>query len=119
MPRQHPRNPLFYRAFHLTAGALLLSLPVWIWLAQGRQSSAWPWFAWILFFCLPVLGATFLVFGIVASDRKITSFRIAATDNTLILAILALPLYLILKRFRRKTRRHLLSPTSPPPTARK
>ena len=100
--------PLFYRSFHLTLGGLLLILPVLIWTSQGSRSGSWPLFAWILFYCLPVLGIGVLAFGIFASDQKIDSLRIAATANSFVIAILAVPLYLVLSSIRRKKREQSL-----------
>ena len=97
-----PQPPLFYRSFHLTVGGLFLILPVLIWISQGSQSGSWPRFAWILFFCLPIIGIGFLAFGIFASDQKIDSIRIVAFDSTILLAILTVPLYLVLKGIQRK-----------------
>jgi len=100
-------DTLYNRSFFLTFGGLMLTLPVWIWVAQGRQSGSWPVFAWILFFCMPIVGACFLLFGIIASDQKIdSSIYIVPTRNGLIMAILALPLYCILKTIRRKRPLH-------------
>jgi hypothetical protein len=100
--KKQNKEPLFYRSFHLTVGGYFLILPVLIWIAQGSQSAGWPLFAWVLFFCLPIIGAGFLVFGIMASDQKIASIRIVAINSTIIMAILAVPLYLILKGIQRK-----------------
>ncbi|HSY19328.1 MAG TPA: hypothetical protein VK815_13375 [Candidatus Acidoferrales bacterium] len=100
--------PLFYRSFHLTVGGMGLLLPVLIWASQGSQSGSWPQFAWILFFCLPIAGIGFLLFGIFASDQKIASMRIAAFDSTILIAILAVPLYVVLSGIQRKRRERLL-----------
>ena len=100
--------PLFYRSFHLTLGGLLLILPVLIWISQGSQSGSWPHFAWILFFCLPVIGANLLAFGIFASDERIDSIHIVATGSSIFMAILAVPLYLVLSGIQRKKREQAL-----------
>jgi hypothetical protein len=102
------KPPLFYRSFHLTSGGLLLVLPVLIWRSQGSQSGSWPLFAWILFFCLPMAAIGLLLFGIIASDEKIASIRIAAFDTTIFVAILAVPLYLVLRAIQRKKREQAL-----------
>jgi hypothetical protein len=102
------KPPLFYRSFHLTVGGLLLILPVLIWTSQGSQSGNWPPFAWILFFGLPVIGAGFLAFGIIASDEKIDSIHIVAIPSNLFIAILAIPLYLVLIGIQRKKRQRSL-----------
>jgi hypothetical protein len=102
MSKEHEKDALLYRSFHLTAGGLFLVLPVWIWLAQGSRSGSWPLFAWILFFILPILGAGFLLFGIIASDRKVASIGIVATPSNLVLATIAFPLYFLLRGIRRK-----------------
>jgi hypothetical protein len=103
------RKPtLFYRSFHLTVGGLLLILPVLIWTSQGSQSGSWPMFAWILFFCLPVVGVGLLAFGIIASDERIDSIHIVAMPSSFFIAILAVPLYLVLSGFQRKKRQHAL-----------
>ena len=86
----------------------MLILPVLIWTTQGHESDSWPLYAWIMFFCLPIVGAGFLVFGIIASDGKIASIRIVAFDSTILLAILAVPLYLVLKGIQRKKREQAL-----------
>jgi uncharacterized membrane protein len=104
MSKEHKRDALFYRSFHLSFGGLLLILPALIWIAQGHQSGSWPLFAWVLFFCLPVFGIAFLIFGIVASNEKIGSIRIVATSSSIFMAILAVPLYLVLRSIRRKKR---------------
>jgi hypothetical protein len=98
------KPPLFYRSFHLTLGGLLLILPVLIWIAQGSQSGSWPRFAWIPFFFLPIAGACFLVFGIIASDKKIDTIHIVAIPSNFFIAILAVPLYLVLKGIQHKKR---------------
>jgi hypothetical protein len=49
-------------------------------------------------------GIGLLLFGIIASDKKIASIRIAAFDSTVFLAVLAVPLYLILRAIQRKKR---------------
>jgi len=108
MPKKHSKPPLFYRSFHLTFGGLMLILPVLIWASQGSQSGSWPQYAWIMFYCLPIVGIGFLAFGILASDQKIASIRIVAFDSTILLAILAVPLYLVLKGIQRKKREKLL-----------
>lgn len=102
MSSKYRQDPLFYRSFHLTFGGLMSILPAVIWLAQGNQSGNWPRWAWILFFCMPVVGIGFLLFGIFASDQKIASVRVVAFESTILLAILSLPLYLILREVRRK-----------------
>jgi hypothetical protein len=55
-------------------------------------------------FLMPIAGACFLLFGIFASDKKINSTRIVAIPNNYLVAILAVPLYLILKGIRRRKR---------------
>ena len=102
MSKQHEKDALLCRSFHLTVGGLFLVLPVWIWLAQGNRSGNWPLFAWILFFSLPFIGAGFVVFGIVASDRKVSSIGIVATPSSILIATIAVPLYFILKAIRVK-----------------
>jgi hypothetical protein len=104
MSKKRSKPPLFYRSFHLTLGGLLLILPALIWISQGSQSSRWPLFAWILFFCLPVLGAGLLAFGIIASDKKMDSIHIVASPSNLFIAIMAVPLYLVLSGIKRKKR---------------
>jgi hypothetical protein len=77
-------------------------------MAQGDQSGSWPYLAWVLYFCLPAIGVGFLAFGIIASDKKIASIHIVATDSAIIMALLALPLYLLLGAVQRK--KHARSP---------
>jgi hypothetical protein len=69
---------------------------------DGSHSSSWPLHAWIIFFFLSIGGAYFLLFGILASDQKIASTHIAAIPDNFLGAILAIPLYLILRGFQRK-----------------
>jgi hypothetical protein len=108
MSKKQEKEPLFYRSIHLTGGGLFLVLPVLIWAAQGSESSAWPLYAWILYFCLPIIGVGWLAFGILASDTKINSIRIGATPNNFVMAILAVPLYLVLKGIRQRKREQAL-----------
>ena len=107
MSKKH-QPPLFYRSFHLTLGSLLLILPVLIWTSQGSQSGSWPLFAWILFCCLPVVGAGRLTFGIMASDKRINSIHIVAMPSSFFIALLAVPLYLVLSGIQRKKREQAL-----------
>jgi uncharacterized membrane protein len=104
MSKKHSKPPLFYRSFHLTLGGLLLILPILIWMAQGNQSGSWPRFSWILLFSLPIAGACFLVFGIIASDKKIDAIHRVAIPSNFFIAILAVPLYLALSGIQRKKR---------------
>ena len=86
--------PLSYRSFHLTVGGLLLADIAGLDLGIARYSVCpLAAIAWIL--CLPIVGIGFLAFGIFASDQKIVSIRIVAFDSTILLAILAVPLYLV------------------------
>jgi hypothetical protein len=101
MSNKH-KPPLFYRSFHLTIGAVGLLLPVFIWIADGRHSGSWPIRAWIIFIFPPLLGSYFFLFGLFASDEKINSKRIAAVPDNFLVAILAVPLYLVLSGFQRK-----------------
>ena len=103
-----PKPPIYYRSFHLTLGSLLLILPVLIWASQGSQSGSWPLFAWILFFCLPVVGAGLLTFGIMASDKWIDSIHIVTMPSSFFVAILAVPLYFVLSGIQRKKRKQSL-----------
>ena len=96
------KPPLFYRSFHLTLGSVALILPVFIWFTDGRHSSTWPLKAWILLFALFIGGACIFLFGALASDQKIESTRIVATDGNLLVAILATPIYLGLRAIQRK-----------------
>jgi hypothetical protein len=102
------KPPLFYRSFHLTLGGFTLILPVFIWIREGSHSSTWPLHAWILLFVLFIGGAYFFLFGILVSDQKIDATRIAATPNNFLIAILATPLYLVLKGIQRKKHEVLL-----------
>ena len=77
-------------------------LPVFIWLTDGRHSSTWPLKAWILLFVLFIGGACIFLFGALASDRKIESTHIVATKGNLLVAVLATPLYLVLRSMQRK-----------------
>jgi hypothetical protein len=96
MSKKPRGDSLYNRSFFLNLGGLLLTLPILIWFKQGDQSHSWPLFAWILFFCLPIVGGLMLVFGIIASDRKIdSSIYIVPTGSGLTVAILAFPLYFI------------------------
>jgi hypothetical protein len=97
-------NTLYNRASFITLGGGLLLLPILIWAKQGERSHSWPLFAWILFFCLPIFGLISLIFGITASDDKIDSRAyIPPTPNGLIMAILVLPVYFVMKGFKRKS----------------
>jgi hypothetical protein len=79
------------------------ALPVLIWVKQGNRASGWPFFAWILFFSLPMFGILVLIFGVAASDSKIDSkIYIPASGGGLFMAILTFPVFLILKKFKRK-----------------
>jgi hypothetical protein len=104
MSKAHKQDPLFYRSFHLTLGGLMLILPVLIWTSQGSQSGSWPHFAWILFYCLPIAGIGFLAFGIFASDKRMNSIHIVAIPSNILLAILAVPLYIVLRGIQRRKR---------------
>jgi len=104
MSHEVHRDPLFYRSFYLTVGGLFLILPIWIWLSQGDRSGGWPLFAWILFYCLPVIGLALLIFGIAATDRRIVSMRIVATGGAIIISALSIPFYLIFKACKREKR---------------
>ena len=105
MSKNH-KPPLFYRSFYLTLGGIALILPVFIWITDGRHSSTWPLKAWIILFVLLIAGACFLLFGIFASDQKIDSTRIVAIPDNFIVAILAVPLYLVLRGIQRKKQEH-------------
>jgi hypothetical protein len=96
------KPPLFYRSFHLTLGGAALILPIFIWITDHKNSGNWPLRAWILLFVLFIGGLCIFLFGILASDEKIHSRRIAATSDNFLVAILAFPLYLVLKAIRRK-----------------
>lgn len=110
MKKSHGDTTLYTRSVLITFGGLLLMLPVWIWVKQGDRSHTWPLFAWILFFCLPIAGVGCLIFGIFASDKKIdSSFYIAPRGSGLgglAIAILAYPLYIILRDIKRKKTLH-------------
>jgi hypothetical protein len=67
-------DTLYTRSFILTLGGLLLVLPVWIWMARGRQSNSWPLFAWGLFFSLPIAGICSLIFGAIALTMWLADF---------------------------------------------
>ena len=82
-------------------------LPILIWIKQGDRSHSWPLFAWLLFFCLPIVGGLVLAFGIIASDKKIdSSICIPPTGHGIIMAIMVFPVYFILKGLRRKKTQH-------------
>jgi len=101
MSKNH-KPPLFYRSFHLTLGGFALILPVFIWITDGSNFSTWPFHALILLFVLFIGGASIFLFGVLASDQKIESTRIGATDVNLLVAALATPLYLVLRGMQRK-----------------
>jgi hypothetical protein len=101
MSKKH-KPPLFYRSFHLTLGGFAMILPVFIWFTDGRNSGTWPLHAWILLFVLLIGGASIFLFGVLASDQKIESTRIVATEGNLLMAVLATPLYLVLRGMQRK-----------------
>ena len=107
MSKKH-KPPLFFRSFHLTLGGFALILPVFIWITDGKNSGSWPFHAWILLFLLVIGGAWIFLFGILASDERIDSTGIAATSDNLLMAILATPLYLVLKAIQRKKREQSL-----------
>ena len=96
------KPPLFYRSFHLTLGGIAMILPVFIWVTDGRNSSTWPTRAWVILSVLLIGGVCFFLFGVLASDQKIESTRIVATEGNLLIAVLATPLYLILRGMQRK-----------------
>jgi hypothetical protein len=77
-------------------------LPVFIWVADGKNSSTWPTRAWVILSVLLVGGVCFFLFGVLASDQKIESTRIVATEGNLLMAVLATPLYLFLRGMQRK-----------------
>jgi peptidoglycan/LPS O-acetylase OafA/YrhL len=103
MSNKH-QPPLFYRSFHLTLGGFALILPVFIWIMEGGHSDSWPVKAWILLFVLFIGGACIFLFGVLASDQKIESTRIVATNGNLLVAVLATPMYLVLRGMQRKKR---------------
>ena len=102
------KPPLFYRSFHLTLGGVGLILPVFIWIMDGRHSSTWPLKAWILLFFLFIGGACIFLFGALASDQKIESTHVVATRGNLLMAVLATPLYLVLRGMQSKKRKQSL-----------
>jgi hypothetical protein len=99
------KPPLFYRSFHLTLGGFALILPVFIWITDGSNFSTWPFHAWILFFVLFIGGASIFLFGVLASDQKIESTHVVATRGNLLMAVLATPLYLVLRGMQSKKRK--------------
>ena len=107
MSKKH-KPPLFYRSFHLTLGGFALLLPVFIWIADGRHFHTWPVRAWVILSVLLIGGACIFLFGLLASDEKIASTRIVAIPDTFLVAILAVPVYLVLSGIQRKKRERLL-----------
>jgi hypothetical protein len=83
-------------------------LPVFIWVMDGKNSSTWPTRAWVILSVLLVGGVCFFLFGVLASDQKVESARIVATEGNLLMAVLATPLYLVLRGTQRKKREQSL-----------
>jgi uncharacterized membrane protein len=87
-------------------------LPVWIWTKQGDRSHNWPLFAWILFFCLPIAGVFCMIFGVFASDQRLDSsnsnYFVPRGSGLagLAIALLAYPLYIVLKSIKHKKTSH-------------
>jgi hypothetical protein len=98
------KPPLFYRSFHLTLGGIALLLPVFIWITDGSHSSSWPTKAWVILSVLLIAGVCIFLFGLLASDKRIDSTHIVAIPDTFLVAILAVPLYLVLRGIQRKKR---------------
>jgi len=98
--------PLFYRSFFLTVGGIGLLLPAFIWITDGRHFHTWPLRAWVILSVLLIGGVCFSLFGLLASDEKIASTRIVAIPDNFLVAILAVPLYLILRGIQRKKHEH-------------
>jgi hypothetical protein len=102
------KPPLFYRSFHLTLGGIALLLTVFIWIKEGGNYHTWPLRGWVILAVLLFGGAYFFVFGLLASDQKIESTRIVATEGNLLMAVLATPLYLVMRCMQRKKREQTL-----------
>jgi hypothetical protein len=87
-------------------------LPVLIWVKQGDRAHSWPLFAWILFCCFPIAGVCFLIFGAYASDQKLDSsnsnYFVPRGSGLagLVIALLAYPLYIVLRGIKRKKALH-------------
>ncbi len=77
-------------------------LPVFIWVTDGKTSSTWPTRAWVILSVLLVGGVCFFLFGVLASNQKIESTRIVATEGNLLMAVLATPLYVVLRGIQRR-----------------
>ena len=83
-------------------------LPAFIWVTDGKNSSTWPTRAWVILSVLLGGGVCFFLFGVLASDQKIESTRIVATEGNLLMAVLATPLYLVLRGMQRRKNKQSL-----------
>ena len=94
----------YERSCLLTLGLLFLALPAWIWHEQGERSPTWSAWAWTLLYGFVVLGTVLLMVALFASTKSVEKWADAALTHeaSVVVMIIAAPVYFILKAFTRK-----------------
>ena len=97
----------FHRCFLMTMGLLLSSIPVVVLIAQGNRRAEWPGWAWLLLLGIGAWGLA--VGGVGLFGNKKTTERWtrhmdspAHVEVSFLVAVIATPLFLLLKLFGRR-----------------
>lgn len=97
----------FSRCFLMTMGLLFAGIPVLILMTQGDQKAEWPAWAWLLLVGLGAIGVGLACVGLFGN--KSTTERwvrhadsVAHPEVPLFVAMIAAPLFFILKLFERR-----------------
>lgn len=95
------------RAFFLTLGLGLLGLTAGIWFAQGGESGEWPAYAWVLLWWMIVAGLLIAWFSFWGRNKAIRKWLAlsGAHEGSLVIAIVAAPVYWIGGLFEKPRRR--------------
>jgi hypothetical protein len=91
----------------MTIGFLFLSIPVVVLITQGDRRAEWPAWAWVLLLALGLWGLVLGSVGLLGNKKTTEQWTrhadsAAHIEVTLFVAVIAAPLFFLLKLFERR-----------------
>ena len=104
--RKNRRWVTFERCFLFTAGAVFIALALAVWISDEANRSSWPTWGYAFLLLFVGYGSTLIVVGLTSSSKNAEWWASVSSTHhaSLLLALLAAPLYFILRRVERSWR---------------
>lgn len=95
------RTATFCRSYLVTLGLAFAALGIFILQRDGADAATWPWWWFLLLAAFLLGGMALVLFGLLGPSNKMKSWaeRSSSHEASLIIMVLAYPVYLVLSAF--------------------